>query len=304
MHKFLKMILIEFIPTSWLDIFTYPLAQKYNKELADEVKVFADLAEVPFSDLFVLNFLYEIAAACSGILVEDKDGYVLMGRNLDFGLSSYLANLAYHAKYYKGGKLLYESIDLAGYRGLVTAERPDYYSFAVNEYFVEKSPLKAIGRHAKLSFSYLSRIFQGKLPAPYSARKAFESAKDYDDLVHNLLKVDTISRCHYIVSGAQKGQGAVISKFQDSVQYFTKLDAANGRWFIVQTNYQRDLPDPKTDNRRTAAIDRINKIGRDGLTKEVLLNEIMGTYPTFNAHTIHTTIMQVHGGYFNTTMWY
>ena len=159
-------------------------------------------------------------------------------------------------------------------------------------------------KHVRLFYIYLTQILKGKLTAPYIARKAFEQTEDYEGLVKTLEDTESTSRAHYIVSGPKKGQGVVITKFQDRVQNSTSLDAANGRWYIVQTNYVRDVRDPKYDNRRSAATDRLERLGRDAVTVDSLMEKVMRVYPTFNGHSVHATMVQVNKNYFNTTVWH
>jgi len=180
--------------------------------------------------------------------------------------------------------------------------KPNTYAYSINEYFVEHK--FDVFTRGKLLVRNAIQFLRGKLTPPYIARKAFEKTEDYDSLVKALADGETLSRVHYIVAGAQKGQGAVISKFQDRLQNITSLDLDNGIWYLVQTNYERNKPDPSWDNRRTAECDRLNAIGRDALTKENLFENIMNLYPTFNAHTIYTSIIQPNSSYFNTTLWF
>lgn len=72
---------------------------------------------------------------------------------------------------------------------------------------------------------------------------------------------------------------------------------------MVQTNYDRDQPDPKKDERRIPAEKRLEERGNK-ITEQELLNEIMFQYPTFNIETIMSAIIVPSTGYHNTTAWY
>ena len=74
------------------------------------------------------------------------------------------------------------------------------------------------------------------------------------------------------------------------------------RWFLVQTNYDRDQPDPIHDPRRTPAEKRMAQLGT-GLTPEELL-KVMLQWPTMNIATIMTSIMVPGKSYHNTTALY
>jgi len=300
--KLLSHLWLKHLPLGVFDYFTYPIAQRYNAEFTEHIQAFAKIADVSFTKIFLLNFLFDFAAACSSVLVQGNDDKVIHAYGLDFGITPYVASLIYHGKYYRGEEFLFETIEAAGYTGVLAGHKPNGYTFSINEFF-EESSLK-IHSHIGLAISYVKRAFTGKISPPFVVRKAFEQARDFESFVKTLCETETISRVHYAVGGPKKGQGVVISKFQDEVHALTKLDPENGKWFIAQTNYKQDIDDPKTDNRRTAEIDRLEAIGRDAISVDKLFSEIMNLYPTFNAHTVQTTLMKPSEGYFNATVWW
>ena len=59
-----------------------------------------------------------------------------------------------------------------------------------------------------------------------------------------------------MVSGIKPNEGCVIERGPNDVHAFYELNNTN--WFIVQTNYDRDQPDPVLDPRRTAVEHRMN----------------------------------------------
>jgi hypothetical protein len=71
----------------------------------------------------------------------------------------------------------------------------------------------------------------------------------------------------------------------------------------VQTNYDRDQPDPKIDERRIPAEKRVQQKGNK-FTEQELLDQVMTQWPNFNIETIMSTIMIASTGYHNTTAWY
>ena len=74
-------------------------------------------------------------------------------------------------------------------------------------------------------------------------------------------------------------------------------------WFLVQTNYDRDEPDPVHDPRRIPVEKKLADRGNQGFTEEVLM-KYMSEWPTFNIATIFTDILVPKTGYTNTTLWY
>ena len=74
-------------------------------------------------------------------------------------------------------------------------------------------------------------------------------------------------------------------------------------WFLVQTNYDRDGPDPVHDPRRIPVEHKLAEWGNKDFDEDKLL-KAMFQWPTFNIATIFTDIMVPATGYTNTTMWY
>jgi acid ceramidase/N-acylethanolamine-hydrolysing acid amidase len=73
-------------------------------------------------------------------------------------------------------------------------------------------------------------------------------------------------------------------------------------WFIVQTNYDRDQPEPIYDQRRIPMENRVKSIGPK-FTAETVFQE-MFSWPNFNIATIMTAVIIPATGYHNTTAWY
>ena len=43
-------------------------------------------SDVPLGDVILYNIFYEVFSACTSIVAKNKDGDLIHGRNLDFGL--------------------------------------------------------------------------------------------------------------------------------------------------------------------------------------------------------------------------
>jgi len=80
----------------------------------------------------------------------------------------------------------------------------------------------------------------------------------------------TLSPCYYIITGREKNRcnspGYVIEKGIDKAEQmygldWTKEDKYKGNWFLVQTNWDRNIPDPKTDYRRVPLEHKIRNAG-------------------------------------------
>ena len=105
-----------------------------------------------------------------------------------------------------------------------------------------------------------------------------------------------------MISGTKNNEGIVITRNRNSIKDITSLTEQN--WFLVHTNYDRDIPDPEYDFRRTPAEDILKRLGNKDLTEQVLFNKVHSKYPNLNKNTIFTTLMSASTGYLNTTLWY
>jgi len=285
-----------------LDKFDYPLIAAYNKEYAQEIKALTEYANISFTEGVVLNFIYDIAAQCTSIVLQDPEGNIYHGRNLDFPYAPYLANMTFHGRYFRDGKLLYEAVSIVGYLGVLTGIKPGAYSFSIDMYEIPGDTTHI--HNITNLFGGLTQLLRRKLSPAYVVRKGFENTEDYESFVKYLRETDTLSRAFYIVAGTKPGQGTVITKFRNHVQNQTSLDVEKGRWHVVQSNYKGDIPDPADDNRATAGRDFLNKIGANNMSLQSLFDDVMSVYPLFNNETFYTSIMQPSIGYFNTTMWW
>ena len=81
-----------------------------------------------------------------------------------------------------------------------------------------------------------------------------------------------------------------------------RLDAAAGRWYLLETNYDHDkpVPDPHDDRRAVAtrALARVGRLGAasvDGLlallSDNAHCNSTAGERPVLNPSTVYTAVM-------------
>mmetsp|Transcript_63242 Transcript_63242/g.87922 ORF Transcript_63242/g.87922 Transcript_63242/m.87922 type:complete len:113 (-) Transcript_63242:223-561(-) len=90
---------------------------------------------------------------------------------------------------------------------------------------------------------------------------------------------------------------------RESTFNYAELDVEAGRWYLVQTNYDRDLPDPKDDPRRTVAEKAMDKIGQKNMTWDGLFKDVLSLPPVLNDKTIESVVFPAYAGYFNITVW-
>jgi len=103
------------------------------------MEVVAEITNLPFGAVFMINFLYELTAtgtsyekSCTGILVRDENGHITHGRNLDFDFAQYVANLTVVLDHYdENNKLVYSANAIVGTVFYHSGVRPG--AFSINE---------------------------------------------------------------------------------------------------------------------------------------------------------------------------
>lgn len=157
-------------------------------------------------------------------------------------------------------------------------------------------------RHSKESQTLISILKQNNIPALWLVRKIFIEEETYAAATKRLLETNISCPIYFIVSGLKDNEGMVIEKDTDGVKAYYELDEVH--WFLVQTNSDRDVPDPIHDPRRIPVEKRMEERGNANFDENVLFKNFMSEWPSFNIATIFTDIMIPATGYTNTTMWY
>lgn len=136
--------------------------------------------------------------------------------------------------------MFYQAQAIAGAVFFFTAQKPGKFAVSIN------------ARHTKTFVTNIYELlFTNNIPALYLVREFMETEDNFDDVVLKFKTTPTVDPVYYIVSGPGLYDGTVIEKDRDFVkQSFILTDET---WFLVQTNYDRDIPDPKHDERRTPA---------------------------------------------------
>lgn len=228
------------IPESFFHGVEYYAKNVYqHKDFVAEVDAIAKLSGLPFDKLFFLNFMYEFSTfkACTGILIRNSEGRVMHGRNLDFEMWEILSKLVVNVEYYRGGQRVFSVDTVAGSVFALTGIRHGAFALNVDT------------RKAKHFYDDLiSILVDGGMPTCWLLRKTLEQETSYTAAL-NRIKTERIGGpVYYIISGVKPNEGCVVERETDSVHAFYELSEDN--WFIIQTNYDRDYPDPLHDPRR------------------------------------------------------
>jgi len=204
-----------------------------------EVDAISKLSGHPFGKLFFLNFMYEFSSikACSGIIVRNVEGKIIHGRNLDFFMWDILTKLLVNIEYYQGKKLVYSVDTVVGSVFALTGIR--HGAFAIN---VDTRKGKDIVT------DLISVFWKDAIPNVWLLRKILENEVTYENALDKLLNTRIIAPVYYVISGIKPNEGAVIERDPVGHNGFYQLNSTN--WFLIQTNYDRDEPDPFHDPRR------------------------------------------------------
>lgn len=264
-----------------------------HQDFVKEVEAIAQISGHPFDKLFFMNFFYEFSTfkACTGIVLRNSEGKIMHGRNLDFEMWNLISNLVANVEYYKGGQLVFSVDTVIGSVFALTGIR--HGAFAIN---VDTR------KEDHIYDDFISILVDNAIPTVWLLRKTLEQQTTYADAIKRLKAEKIGGPVYYVVSGASGNEGGVIERDTEAVHAFYEL--TDDTWFIVQTNYDRDQPEPLHDPRRIPVEQRIKARGNVGFTEKELLTNYMAEWPTFNIATIMTAIMVPGNGYHNTTIWY
>ena len=261
------------------------------------------MTHLPVGTLLALNGLYDLTAsatthrrACTSIVTEDAEGRISHGRNLDYPLASAMLNITYIVdwRHDAAGPVAFTSVGYLGQVGFNTAVR--HGAFAVSQDERDVGPitsdwLEFFLRRRIMTFSFLRELAQS------DASSTFEAA------VVRAASVPLPAPSYFILSGVAAGEGAVVTRGREppanaSRADIVRLDAAAGRWYLLETNYDHGLPVDPHDDRRDVARRALSRVGQSGaasvdgllavLSENGHCNKTRGERPILNSDTVYT----------------
>ena len=145
----------------------------YDQDLVDECKAIAEISKIPEAVILTMNFLYEMSAHCTSIVLENSDRQMIFARNLDFAFTNYIAGLTVEGHFYRNGKLVYIGNMIVGYGGILTGVKPGKFSLSINERDTH-SPIDLLRN--------LDEMFERRSFDDIKwARKVLETAESFDE---------------------------------------------------------------------------------------------------------------------------
>jgi hypothetical protein len=182
----------------------------------------------------------------------------------------------------RGGRVLYRGTTYAGYVGLLTGMKPGPNGFSVS----------ADQRHEGSKWdNVVEALFvKNATAAAWLMRRTLDSTADFAGALDILSNHPIVAPIYMILGGVsgKNNEAAVITRDRNSAANVWRLDAAAGRWFEVETNW--DHWKKAGDDRRKTANDGMAKIGRDKMSLPAMF-DVLSTPPVMNSHTTYTALM-------------
>lgn len=254
-------------------------------------QAYAFLLDLEEADILLINTSYELF--CTSIVSKDsKTKELFLSRNLDFGFKEYLGKLAYSARYFRDGKLLFQVETFAGVIGVVNGMKSNSFALSLNQKVEDVNAVQKLEKRAQGAMSPLFALFS----ALYY-HDTYAKAFDY-------LKTVNIDDAVYFISCGKSGyDGAVITRFFDDRKPAIRLldDAEN--WFLLQTNEDETSPQDQRDERRPIGEEKMRNLGKGNISFESVF-KILAEKPNYvDGATVYTVTMSPSKNYFSTKLW-
>uniref|UniRef100_A0A8D0P2Y0 ceramidase n=1 Tax=Sus scrofa TaxID=9823 RepID=A0A8D0P2Y0_PIG len=242
----------------------------------------------------------------SGKILEivDQKLHLLHGRNMDFGLllgwninnntwvvTEQLKPLTVNLNFQRNNKTVFKAASFAGYVGVMTGFKPGLFSLTLNERFSSNG-----------GYIGILEWVLGKKDAKWIGfilRSVLENSTSYEEAKNILTKTKLLAPAYFILGGNVSGEGCVITRDRKESLDVYELDPKQGRWYVVQTNYDRWKNTFFLDDRRTPAKICLNQTTQENISFATLY-DVLSTKPVLNKLTVFTTLIDVIKGQFET----
>ncbi|CAH1261441.1 NAAA [Branchiostoma lanceolatum] len=289
---------VEVLPL--LEVLTADLDRYLPQPFAGEMRGIANCTGIPLGQIVGLNLVYDLTAFCTSIVAQDDKGIIWHGRNLDYGFADFLRNITVMVDFQTKGQcpddrphslltpppphthtqILYTSTSYLGYVGALTGQRPNKFTVSVDERNQGAWWMNALEALLNRKASLMS----------FLVRETLAEADSYDAAIQKLAYTPLIAPVYFIVGGANVAEGAVITRDRESALDIWTLNPAQGRWFVLETNYDHWTEPPAKDKRRMLAMKAMNTTGQAGINASSMFQVLSIPY-VLNENTTYTAIM-------------
>ncbi|KAB7508025.1 hypothetical protein Anas_02634, partial [Armadillidium nasatum] len=240
----------------------------------EEIEGMASAADLPVGHVTFYNIFYEMFVLCTSVIVQDPEGNIHHGRNLDNGallgwdtknhtwkVTEMLKPLTVLLHWKKDGKTLFKS---------------GKYSFSLDKRMALNNGI--IGLLEWLLFKDHNQQW-----VTLYAREVFETVNDFESAKSALSNVRLIAPVYYILSGINRNEGVIITRDRDNVNILNlgSKESGQGSWFLVETNYDHWKNPPFYDDRRTPSVQCLKRDGQTKASWEQIYN-VLSTKPVLN----------------------
>ena len=285
------MLTLFFDSTAWIWQYTQP---ELYKELEGIVAGIND-PDFTVAHAVYTNACYEIVAWCTSIIAKQANGEIIHARNLDYGFEDLMRALTFRAHYKQNGEFIFDAVMFAGVAGVYTGEKEKAFSISQDTRSFDKNPLGLVENFLML--------YAGFTQNSMLIRQTLTKCNNYDCAFNHLAYKPMPSYGYNIVAGTKGDEGAVISRNRFGAAHIDKLDSANGKWFLVQTNSDEWKPDgyqTGCTDRCAAATASMNAVGQANINLETIRSKVLLVYPVLNEHTLYNTEFDPKVGYIET----
>uniref|UniRef100_A0A8C5USL4 ceramidase n=1 Tax=Microcebus murinus TaxID=30608 RepID=A0A8C5USL4_MICMU len=133
----------------------------------------------------------------------------------------------------------------------------------------------------------------------FITRSVLENSTSYEEAKNILTKTKVLAPAYFILGGNQSGEGCVITRDRKQSLDVYELDPKQGRWYVLETNYDRWKNPFFLDDRRTAAKTCLNRITQENISFATLY-DVLSTKPVLNKLTVFTTLIDATKGHYET----
>ena len=295
-----------------IEIHCDSVTDRFPNDWGEEIRSIANIVERECADIVFFNLLYEIQGLCTSIVAQNSEtDHLYHGRNLDIGswpkfnttdtpdqwlLAEYLKKILFNANFTKNGTVLYQSVALAGYVGVLTGIKQNAMTISVDSRFDEN--------HDKYLKDWFQNSNDNSQFLSFVTRTALENFDNFDDTVEYISQTSFVGPCYIIIGGVDMNDGAVITIGPNMTLYNywdipnalgNNSDASHDNWYVLETNYDHWEQPPWYDDRRYPCEDCMAEIGSDSIDFETLYNVLNGI-PNRNRLTVVTVLMDCQQG--------
>lgn len=256
-----------------------------NPEAYFSMQSLANITQLPIWQTLLVNAVVDITSFCTSVVGVMTDGSIIHGRNLDFDFPSILQPLVYRSLIQFNGRIIGEGICIAGYIGFYTAIRYDAFSVSYN---VRMYPHT---NTTEITANILREWEPGVMPTAQAIEAALLHNKTYKDASLYLQSQHVNTPCYVILAGVKHSdanEGIVITRDPYGTNHTQELNVAEDIWYLAQGNsdWWKEY-----DARYEATVSYLKTLGRNNLTMESLVTEVLNKTGVIQWVTIFTASM-------------